>query len=1502
MYHAFPYNNFCKRLHFIGGISVGAWFKGKFRNKAITIITVISLTGWVWGEVPYSASAEEATNFHTQQGGVFDGMPLFDGVPEHLDAFVDAYFDYTGLEGPAVYVTGSRNHYTLTKGVNAGKIIPGALSAADNVQGVSTDFPALIGMGQSWNKELLSDIGNVMGKEKISKLKVKQGQSNIHGGSDPSLSVAFSVVSDMRINPLSGRFDEGFSEDPNMAGVLIDKMASGLSGIDEPDTADGFWMRAAVGTKHYSVYNAQWFRQTASNSAGARALFEYQTQAALPGFKSGSLAGTMTSFGRTNGIPNILSPLQLLANLDAKYGVYSSPDFNGDAIVSNANQMGNGYDDRYAVDRTHATVLMALAKANAGRPSGTTPADVTDLVTLVEQGEYGITKEDLIEAARPHVNQLVRLGIFNETDDQGIPKDYPFANSAKDVRTTAPDDYNQASHQEVALRAAQESIVLLKNNQVLPLKKGNQAAVSGMYADARFKTTYSVGTTPALENAGESPLLSIIKLNGGDNVNYTSGAEVIELSSKSNQQRVTADVNAANADTAGAQLITTAEAQADEGSNASLFEVYDWGQSGESLKSLYNERWVTSPATNGAVVGNTDATSLNLTKNDWSLPEMIGNTSAIPPTLRMESNEDGSVSIVANGYRTGFSGDFTNWYYANGRLIEVDQENKLITAAAPLGNKEKARNRTDAAKFEKRIVRKAGEEAAKRAMVDDYAIVFVGAVPRHSAGEGNDRSSLDMGEADYTLVERVSAAFAAEGKPTVVVVKSSFPVSMERIQDNPNISAIVYQPYGGQYDSYALAQVLYGDYAPSGRLTSTWYANMDALPAINSYVVPEGNASNLDMIDPRFTVDMTNADPIEARLTYMYTDAKVTYPFGYGLSYSNFTYKALNMPSTISGDEPFVASVEVTNTGDVATSEVVQIYARNNHSAYGAYVPKTKLAAFEKIYVEPGQTKKVQLQVNPRSLALWDVNRNDWIVEQGNYEFRMGSSAAQEDVKISGMVNIEGQSAALLSLVKPVNVYDHAFASNKVVYHEVSKKRTAQQLKAESIVGGYYAVRSKQAGSWVALSRANLTGVQKVKASVASNVRGGTISLHADSPDSKALAEWNVPITEPVTYTMSNANVTVKELGYVDVEADVSTMISGVHDLYLVFHEPDLRIDTVSFTIKEPGPDAGSPGSSSGTNSGSPSAAGSGQNGTTVGSSGITTEPGSTSNMVKVQKADEVDQLKTSKIGTLGVQVLGSPWNVIVQDQRGGHVIAELPVNDGVSGSATTIVHVSDTGKLTSVPSVLTYDANGARVWKVLIYEEGTYVAIQSARSYVDVGSSAWYAADIAKASSLLLLNGVSDRHMQPEGTTTAAQTLMAALNVLGIDAGAASINEKWFDPVLRAVVEHGLMEKGQYLPNAPMSREDMAAVLVQAMKLTRLDAEMSQSEVDSWLSGFKDREQLKAENRTAMAFAVRMGIFQGTPDQQLAPQSSLTRAQLATVLVRVHKRIVESLLVDQAK
>ncbi|PSL36271.1 exo-1,4-beta-glucosidase [Planomicrobium soli] len=1132
------------------------------------IATVLGLSLVSTGAAPLAiaeGSKGSTIDFKPQVGGVFDGMPLFDGNPEHLDEYVDTYFEYTGLEGPAVYATGSRNHYTLQQGEHAGKKIPGALSAANDGQGVSTDFPALVGMGQTWNKELITDIGKVIGDEKIGTLKVKQGNSNIHPSAstpNPSQTVAFTVISDLRINPLNGRFDEGFTEDPYLGGVMVDNLSGGLGGTVLPESENGFWMRAAVGTRHYSVYNGQWFRLNAENSASARSIYDYHTKSVLKGFESGSLSGVMTSFGATNGIPNIISPYQIHANNHAKYGVYSSPDFNGDQRVFQEDSFGNGYDTKYAKDRVHASVLMALAHANAGRPSPSEAfgkEDVIGLVDAVEKGLYGITEEDLIEAARPHVNQMVRVGIFNEVDENGVPKNYPFAKYAGDVAESTK-NFNTLEHQEVALKAAEESIVLLKNeDETLPLSKDEKATISGVYGDARFKTTYSTNQTPKIENSGLSPLAAIIGQIGKDNITYSTGNPVIGLTSQSNGNTVTVPGSRD-----GGQLTTTSNAF-DKKNAAHLFEVYDWGQEGYSLLSLQNKRFVTSPNAGSRAFENTEVPRLNIAGNDWDGADMegSGDTSAIPPRLRIENNEDGSVSLVSNGYLTGFGGSFVDWYYKNGRYASTTNDGKIVASNATVGNAEKAANRGDEVKFNKTIVKEVGEDAVSRASQSDYAIVFTGAIPRHSAGEGNDRSSLAMGDQDYELVEKVSEAFAKEGKKTIVVVTSSFPVDMDRIQNNENVSAIVQQNYAGQYDAYALANVLYGDSNPTGRLAATWYADMSAFPELNKYSIPEGQRTvKPEHLDPRFTVDMTNADPIESKLTYMYTEAPVTYEFGYGLSYSRFEFSNFTVPTKASSEKPFEVTVNVRNTGSRKTSEVVQLYSKNNDTAYGEHGPKKQLVGFEKVEIAPGETKTVKLTVKPEDLQIWDVNAGGFIVESGRYSFMVGASS--ENLKDEKTVKIDGKSLTKLN-DNTFNVFDHSFASDEVIYNEVSKARTAAHLKEDKVAGEYYAVRSKQEGSWTAIPKVNLSPAKKVTAKVASNVTSGQISLHVGSPDGEKIAVIDVPKTDSTSYIIPNTEVKTEEVKYVEVTADLTKHVAGTHDLYIVFNGADLRIDSLSF-------------------------------------------------------------------------------------------------------------------------------------------------------------------------------------------------------------------------------------------------------------------------------------------------------------------------------------------------
>jgi hypothetical protein len=310
---------------------------------------------------------------------------------------------------------------------------------------------------------------------------------------------------------------------------------------------------------------------------------------------------------------------------------------------------------------------------------------------------------------------------------------------------------------------------------------------------------------------------------------------------------------------------------------------------------------------------------------------------------------------------------------------------------------------------------------------------------------------------------------------------------------------------------------------------------------------------------------MTNADPVEQKLTYMYTNSKVTYDFGYGLGYSSFKYSNLDVPNKVSSKEKFKVTVDVTNTGKVDTSEVIQLYTQNKNSAYGNYAPKKQLASFEKVAIAAGQTKKVTLTVDPQDFAVWDVNSNKLVVEDGMYTTMVGDSSA--DILQTKNINVSGDEIATLKANQEINVVDHSYVSNNVVYREVSKQNTIDSLKKDEVVGGYYSVMSKAEGSWVAMPKVDLSGVKSITVKVATNKTAGTIKLHANNMNTVPFATINVPVTGKVTTAIQGDSInTMNDLGYKEITVDIgSGKPSSVHDVYIEFGSADLRIDSISF-------------------------------------------------------------------------------------------------------------------------------------------------------------------------------------------------------------------------------------------------------------------------------------------------------------------------------------------------
>ena len=268
--------------------------------------------------------------------------------------------------------------------------------------------------------------------------------------------------------------------------------------------------------------------------------------------------------------------------------------------------------------------------------------------------------------------------------------------------------------------------------------------------------------------------------------------------------------------------------------------------------------------------------------------------------------------------------------------------------------------------------------AAKKA---DIAIVCVGNHPTCDAGwadcpdpgegkEAVDRLSLDLAQEE--LVRQVYQA----NPNTIVVLISSFPYAINWTQKN--IPAIVHMTHSSEELGNALADVLFGEYNPAGRLVQTWPSSIDQLPDMMDYNIRHGR-------------------------TYMYMKDKPLYPFGYGLSYTTFKYSGMKVSSSkLKKDGEISVSVDVTNTGKLAGDEVVQLYIQFPGS--GIERPIKELRGFKRINIMPGETKTVRIPLKAKDLAYWNTSQHRFVVEDGKINLQLGASS--EDIKLEKTINV----------------------------------------------------------------------------------------------------------------------------------------------------------------------------------------------------------------------------------------------------------------------------------------------------------------------------------------------------------------------------------------------------------------------------------------------------------------------------------------------------------------
>ncbi len=254
---------------------------------------------------------------------------------------------------------------------------------------------------------------------------------------------------------------------------------------------------------------------------------------------------------------------------------------------------------------------------------------------------------------------------------------------------------------------------------------------------------------------------------------------------------------------------------------------------------------------------------------------------------------------------------------------------------------------------------------AVQAAKDADAVILVLGLSQRLEGEemaikidgfsGGDRTNLNLPAAQEHLLEAV----ASTGKPVIVVLTSGGALSVNKAQEKA--AAILLAGYGGQQGGNAVADVLFGDFNPAGRLPVTYYKSIDQIPAFEDY-------------------DM-------AGKTYRFFTKEPLYPFGYGLSYTTFKYSDLSLPEkTVAGDSVKV-KVNVTNTGKVTGDEVVELYLTDEKASTPR--PIRQLEGFTRISIKPGESKVVEINLEPRQFSIIN-NKEKRVIEPGYFTISVG--------------------------------------------------------------------------------------------------------------------------------------------------------------------------------------------------------------------------------------------------------------------------------------------------------------------------------------------------------------------------------------------------------------------------------------------------------------------------------------------------------------------------------
>jgi beta-glucosidase len=767
--------------------------------------------------------------------------------------------------------------------------------------GVATVFPQAIGLGATFDQPLVNRVASVISEEARAKYNDAQRRGNrarFYGLTfwSPNINIFR--------DPRWGRGQETYGEDPYLTGQLGVAFVKGLQG-DDPR-----YLKVVATPKHYAVHSGpEPERHRFDAAASERDLRETYLPAFRATITEAHATSIMCAYNRTNGEPCCANKHLLVDILRGEWG------FDG-YVVSDCGAIDDIYQRHHFVNTAEKASALAVKRGTDIECGDTYRA----LVNAVKQGL--VSEAEIDRALQRLFAARFRLGMFDP------PEMVPYAK----IPFSANDS---PEHRELALKAARESIVLLKNeNNTLPLRKDlKSVAVIGPNADA---VPVLLGNYNGQPSRAVTPLASVRQhVSPQTKVLYAPGTTLTDLS------------------------VVPVPASALRGPN---------GERGLNVEFFTNKNL------EGAPVFTRVDEEVNF---DWG----SGSPAPAVPADGFSARWTGKLlPPVAGKYRFGAIADDGVRIYLDGKLIAEDWTEHAPTTVTADVTLEAGRTYDLKMEYYEAKIGAVAKlvwqppatttespyaEAVKLAKQADTVVMVLGLSSQLEGEEmnvrepgflGGDRTEIGLPARQQKLLEAV----AATGKPIVLVLLNGSALAVNWA--NEHVPAIVEAWYPGEEGGTAIADVLFGDYNPAGRLPVTFYKSVNDLPPFTDY-------------------------SMQGR-TYRYFKGEPLFPFGFGLSYTKFKYDNLKLKTNqISAGEDLTVSADITNAGERTGDEVVQLYI--SHLNASVPVPIRSLAGVSRISLKPGESRSVSFRLTPEQLSVIDDNGRR-MVEPGEFLVTVG--------------------------------------------------------------------------------------------------------------------------------------------------------------------------------------------------------------------------------------------------------------------------------------------------------------------------------------------------------------------------------------------------------------------------------------------------------------------------------------------------------------------------------